>query len=118
MLGHVMLSFNFFEDRIVSPTSFLSTKVPISHEIEMDDVWCCTNPPMFNWVSSAAPNLDYAKVEFAAPIPPSIPGEEPSDFDLSIKLGSGSSVGAHSQNVLYEDPIIWHHLMMKKDLLP
>jgi len=71
-VGNHHVEFSFFENRIVSPASFVFDEMPISHEIEMDDVWCCTNPYMFDWVSIEGPDLDYAKVEFATPIPPSI----------------------------------------------
>jgi len=47
----------------------------------MDDVWPCTKPSMFDWVFVKGPDLDYAKVEFAAPIPPSIIEDGPSAFN-------------------------------------
>jgi len=99
---------------------------------------------MFDLVSTKGPNLDYAKAEFAAPIPPSITKDGPSsfnesslsaycmfaqlltslppiervdlDFDLGIESSSGLSNGAHSWIVLYADPAIWRHLMIKNDL--
>jgi len=111
----------------------------------MDDVWCCTDPHMFDRVSTMGPDLDCAKVEVAIPIPPSINEDGPSaftqgsfsvhhrfaqlvtfsppiegidfEFDLNIEFSSGPSDGAHCRIVLYVNPTIWHHLMMK-DLHP
>jgi len=80
-VGTCHVEFNFFEVRSVSVTSFLSDKVPNSHGIDMDDVWCCIDPPMFDWVSNYGPGLDYAKVEFAAPILPDITEDRPSAFN-------------------------------------
>jgi len=37
---------------------------------------------MFDLVSTKGPNLDYAKAEFAAPIPPSITKDKPYAFNL------------------------------------
>ena len=80
-MGTCHVDFNFFEDQIVSLASFVSDEVPISDEIEMGDVWCCADPPMLDWVSTIGPNLDYAKVEFTAPTPPSVIEDGPSAFN-------------------------------------
>ena len=121
--GSSRVEFSFFEDQIVSPTSYASDIVLLSYEIEMDDVWCCANPPIFYWVFTKGTNLDYAEPEFSAPIPPSIIEERSSafnecslsaycrcaqslkslpliegidfDFDLGIEIGSGPFEGAH-----------------------
>ena len=77
------VEFNFFEDRIISPASFLSDEVPISYETERADVWCCTNPPMFYWASSTGPDLDYAKMELVTPTTPSIIEDGPSAYKSS-----------------------------------
>jgi len=47
-IGKCHVAFNFFEDRITSPSSFISDKLPISHDIETDDVWCRIDPSMFD----------------------------------------------------------------------
>jgi len=61
-VGKCHVEFNFFTYRIVSLASFVSDKVPISCEIEMNDVCCYTDLLIFDWVSTKGPNLDYAKV--------------------------------------------------------
>jgi len=47
-VGRSHVEFNFFEDQIGSPTSFVFGKVPLSYEIGMDDVWCYIGPHMFD----------------------------------------------------------------------
>ena len=80
-MGKCHVEFNFLEDQILSLASFVSDKVLFSHEIEMDYVWCCTHPSMFDWISSKGPNLDYAKVEFVTPMPPIITEDRPLTFN-------------------------------------
>ena len=117
----------------------------ISCDIKMYSVLYRTDPPMFDFVSSKGPNLDYAKVEFIAPIPPRITEDEAYainegstsdycrfsrgvmsfppmngieyDFDLEVEFGSGPADGAHYQIILHADHAIWCYLM-KKDLHP
>ena len=80
MWGLVMLSLTSLKIELFL-ASFLSDEVPNSHEIKMDDVWCCTEPPMFDWVPITSPNLDYAKAEFATPIPPGTTKDGPFAFN-------------------------------------
>ena len=93
----------------------------------MDDVCYCNDPPIFDWVSTIGPDLNYAKVEFVAPITPGITKDGPSasnecslsaycrfaqlltylppieginlHFDLGIEFGNDPSDGVHSQIV-------------------
>jgi len=79
--GTCHVKFNFFEDRIVSPALFVSDEVPISYKIKMDDVWCCTDPPMFDWISTTGLDLDYVEAVLVAPISPSITKDGPLPFN-------------------------------------
>jgi len=118
--------------------------VTIFDEIEKFDDLCSTKPPIFDCVSIKDPDLDYAKVKFVAPGPPSITKNKPYainkgstsdycrfarvlmslppmdgityDFDLGVEFGGGPSDRVHYQIILYADCAIWCYLMMKKDL--
>ena len=58
----------------------------VSHEIEMYDYLCHTDPPLFNRVFTKSPDLDYAKAEFVGLVPPSITKDNP----YAINEGSTS----------------------------
>ena len=80
-VGECHAEFNLLEDYNVFPSLFSYDKVTISHEINMYGDLCGIDPPMFDWVSNYGPGLDYAKVEFAAPILPDITEDRPSAFN-------------------------------------
>ena len=71
------VEFTLFEDRNPFLSSFAFEEVMVSDEIEMHDVLCHTDPLMFDCVSTKGPDLDYAKVEFIAPMPPSVIENKP-----------------------------------------
>ena len=80
-VGICHVEFKFFQDQVISPTLLLFDEVPISHEIEMDDLWCCTDPPIFDWISTTGLDLDYVKAVLFAPISPSITKDGPLPFN-------------------------------------
>jgi len=64
--------FFHMEKKVVSLNSSLVDAFLLSYEIDMEDVLNCQDPPDFDWISIKDPDQGYAKVEFAAPMPPSI----------------------------------------------
>jgi len=54
----------------VSPHYSILDALPLSPEIDMEDVFNCEDPPYSNWISYEDPDQGYVKVEFAAPMPP------------------------------------------------
>ena len=42
----------------------------------MEDGWSCLDPSWSDWISTEDPDQGYVKVEFAAPMPPTIPEVE------------------------------------------
>ena len=55
---------------MVSPHSSVLDALPLSLEIDMEDVQNCENPPDSEWISYENPDQGYVKVEFAALMPP------------------------------------------------
>jgi len=60
------------KEKVVSPNSSLLDAFPPSPEIHIEDTLNCQDPPDFNWIFTENPDQGYVKVEFAAPMPPSI----------------------------------------------
>jgi len=69
--------FCYMKEKVVSPNSSLLDKFLLSLEINMEDVLNCEDPHDFNWISIEDPDQRYVKVEFIAPMLPSIPKGAP-----------------------------------------
>jgi len=67
--GHFAV-FSHKKDDMVSPYSSILNALPLFSEIDMEDVWNCEDPPDSDWISYEDLDQGYAKVEFAAPMPP------------------------------------------------
>ena len=61
----------FENQNIPSPSSALEEDMDF-HQISSFDIWWRVDPFVFECVTSAGLRLDYARVEFNAPVPPSI----------------------------------------------
>ena len=68
--------FCYMKEKVVSPNSPLLDTFPPSPEIGMEDILNFQDPPNFDWISIEDPDQGCFKVEFAAPLPPSIPKAE------------------------------------------
>jgi len=43
------------------------------HEIDMEDILNCEDPPDFDWISIKHPSKKYVKMEFSVPLLPNLP---------------------------------------------
>jgi len=68
--------FCHMEEKVVSPNSSILDVFPPLPENGMEDILNCEDPSDFDWISTEYPNQRYVKVEFTAPMPPSIPKVE------------------------------------------
>ena len=128
-----------------SPLSVFEEDSDFHNIGSFDDSWH-VNPFVFECVTSEGLDLDYARVEFNAPMPPSVTRGEPyatnevsmsnycrfaqvgavsvsvndikCDFDLGVEFDSGPYDGAHYKFVLSTDHASWRHLILKMDLYP
>ena len=134
-------------DDMVSPHSSILDALPLSPEIDMEDVWNCEDPLDSDWISYEDHNQEYVKVEFPIPMPPkklevealvsneysmtdycrfaqtvlSTPPVEGFDVDFDIaveRVGDSPSDRPQDQFVLYADSALWHQVMKIKDLQP
>jgi len=132
------------EDMVSLKFSILDA-LPISPEIDMEDVWNCEDPPNSNWISYEDPDQGYVKVEFAAPMPPNKPEVEApifnesstsncyrfaqailsmtpmegfdADFGTGVeRIDDSPSDGPQERFILYADSVLWHQVLKTKDL--
>jgi len=69
----------------VSPHSSILDALPLSPEIDMEDVLNDEDPPDSKWISYKDPDHGYVRMEFSAPIPRNKPEvEAPVSNDSSI----------------------------------
>ena len=68
--------FSHKKEDMVSPHSSTLDALPLSPEIDMEDVWNCEDPPDSDWIFYEDPHQAYVKVEFAIPMPPNKPEVE------------------------------------------
>ena len=61
---------------MVSRSSSLLDALPLSPEIDMEDILNCEDPPNSDWISYEDSDQRYVKVEFATPMPPNKPKVE------------------------------------------
>ena len=51
MEGRYAMFYHTQED-VISPSSFLLNALPLSFEIDIEDVLNCEDPPNFDWIST------------------------------------------------------------------
>ena len=55
---------------MVSPNSSILDALPLSSNIDMEDVWNCEDHSDSEWISHKDPNQGYIKLKFTTPTPP------------------------------------------------
>ena len=93
--------FCHLKEDVVSPSSSLLDALPLSPEIDMEDVLNCEDLPDFDWISYEDPDRKYVNVEFAAPMPPNTP-------EVEVPILNNSSMSDNcrfTQVVLFMPPI-------------